>query len=232
MKRLILLAALVGAATVARSEETPQGPPAGPPAHVFFSPSGEPFRPTPTARDTFAAWFDRADANHDGKIDRTEFRADAMAFFKVLDANGDGGVDGFEVNAYEHKIAPELIAEVETRAFGPARGERGEGAGSQSSGDGGGGHGGRGRGGGGRAGREPSAEEFHGTSGRGHIALLYDPEPVSSADTNIDGRVSAAEWLATSDRRFDALDDQQTGVLTREALQAMLPRPPKPGKRR
>ena len=45
-------------------------------------------------------------------------------------------------------------------------------------------------------------------------------------------RVSAAEWLATSDRRFDALDDQQTGVLTREALQAMLPRPPKPGKRR
>src|SRR5581483_8473553 len=58
----------------------------------------------------FDAWFDRVDANHDGAIDKVEFRADALRFFKQLDANGDGVIDGFELSAYEHKIAPELIA--------------------------------------------------------------------------------------------------------------------------
>ncbi|HEY7900679.1 MAG TPA: hypothetical protein VIC25_05790 [Caulobacteraceae bacterium] len=78
------------------------------PPPAFVSPSGEPFRPTAQAPDGFAAWFARVDARHDGRIDRSEFRADAAAFFKRLDGNGDGVVDGFEIAAYEKSVAAEL----------------------------------------------------------------------------------------------------------------------------
>jgi hypothetical protein len=75
---------------------------------VFVSPSGEPFHPTPAAPDAFGAWFSRVDANHDGRIDRDEFRADAAQFFKRLDTNGDGVIDGFEIAAYEKSVAADL----------------------------------------------------------------------------------------------------------------------------
>jgi hypothetical protein len=96
-----------------------QAPPGATPlARVFISPSGEPFRPGPGIPDPFEAWFSRVDANHDGRIDRAEFRADAMAFFKRLDANGDGVVDGFEITDYETTIAPEVV----DHALGAGRG--------------------------------------------------------------------------------------------------------------
>jgi hypothetical protein len=81
------------------------------PPRTFISPSGEPFRPSAQAPDGFSAWFAQADVNHDGKIDRAEFRADAAAFFKRVDANNDGVIDGFEIAAYETKIAPELAVD-------------------------------------------------------------------------------------------------------------------------
>jgi Ca2+-binding EF-hand superfamily protein len=84
------------------------GQPGVAPARVFISPSGEPFRPDAAAPDGFEAWFAQVDANHDGRIDRAEFRADAAQFFKHLDTDGDGVIDGFEVAAYERTVAPEL----------------------------------------------------------------------------------------------------------------------------
>ena len=140
-----------------------------PPVHLFLSPSGEPFRRSPATPNPFDVWFDRADANHDGKIDRAEFRADAAAFFKRLDTNSDGVIDGFEVNAYEHDVAPELVSEVENRAFGGAqRVYRGAADGSGHSR-----HGGWQQDG---AGSEPEPPPE-----RGHAALLNEPEPVSGA---------------------------------------------------
>lgn len=77
-------------------------------SRVFISPSGEPFRPSAGAPDGFEFWFARVDADHDGRIERAEFRADAARFFKQLDTNGDGVIDGFEVTAYERTVASEL----------------------------------------------------------------------------------------------------------------------------
>jgi len=192
---------------------------------MFISPSGEPFRPTPDGGEPFDAWFARVDANHDSQIDRAEFRADAAAYFKVLDANHDGVIDGFEINAYEHKIVPELIAETELRAFGPPPGEDGDqdGGGRRHHGGGGDG-GGRGRGGGPDGPGGPRGP-------RGHTALINEPEPVTAADLDVDGRVTFAEWMKTTDRRFDQLDDKHLGYLTRDALFAKLPKP-QFGKRR
>ena len=85
---------------------------------VFISPSGEPFRPSTASPNGFEAWFVKVDTNHDGKIERAEFRADAEAFFKRLDTNGDGVIDGFEIAAYERAIAPEVTAQNEVAEAG------------------------------------------------------------------------------------------------------------------
>jgi hypothetical protein len=86
---------------IAGAAQTPAG-------RVFVSPSGEPFHPSAAAPDAFEAWFSRVDTNHDGRIDRAEFRADATLFFQRLDTNHDAIIDGFEVAAYEKSVAADL----------------------------------------------------------------------------------------------------------------------------
>ena len=86
-------------------------------SHLFISPAGEPFRsasgqPYPTVQ-----WFKRADANHDGKLDRDEFRADAERFFHVLDRNGDGMVTDDEITFYETTLVPELNASAQAAEY-------------------------------------------------------------------------------------------------------------------
>ena len=58
-----------------------------------------------------------ADLNHDGVIDRAEFRADHAGFFDALDANGDGVLDGPEVAFYESHVVPDVLGPSRT---GPA----------------------------------------------------------------------------------------------------------------
>ncbi len=228
--RPLLAMALAALALPAWTQEEPGRRP----QRTFISPSGEPFRPSPGAPDPFDAWFARVDANHDGAIDRAEFRADAEAFFKVLDTNGDGRIDGFEISAYEHRIAPELIAAAEGGIQQP--GESGQPRrGGGRGGGGGGGHGRRGGGYGGEGGRGEVADrgspESHGgregRGGRAFLALLNEPEPVSGADFDLDSRVTAAEWRRAADNRFDLLDDKRAGVLIRAALMTRFPTPRK-----
>ena len=73
---------------------------------VFISPFGEPFRPGARGPIPSMLGFPARRCNHDGRIDRAEFRADAEAFFKKLDTNGDGVIDGFEIAAYERDHRP------------------------------------------------------------------------------------------------------------------------------
>jgi hypothetical protein len=204
-------------APVADLAAPPTVPPPGaqpPPARLFISPAGEPFRAAPGAPNPFDTWFSRADANHDGRIDRGEFRADAERFFAQLDTDHDGIVDGFEIRAYEHDVVPELAAEAENQAFGDARRVY------------------RGAPEGGRQGRGQTEPAPGPPPEHGHAALLNEPEPVSGADLDVNGRVTGPEWLASTDRRFDMLDDRHDGFLTRESLIAHLPRPAKPKKGR
>jgi hypothetical protein len=175
---------------------------------LFLSPSGEPFRAAPDAPDPFEAWFAQADANHDGVIDRAEFRADAARFFKKLDTNGDGVIDGFEITAYETKIVPEMTAEAEGRF--PDEESPSDGAPPGGGDDHGGGKGGGGHHGPGRAGT------------RGITQLLDEAEPVSGADFDLDGRVTFANWMRATDERFDLLDTAKTGRLTHDQLKALV----------
>ncbi|MDR3512347.1 MAG: EF-hand domain-containing protein [Caulobacteraceae bacterium] len=193
------------------ASDEPDGPPHrrgdGPPpphASLFISPSGQPFRAAPGEPYPVAAWFAQADRNGDGRIDRAEFRADAAAFFKLLDKNGDGVIDGFEVSAYEHDVAPEIL--------GAYRSAGRDGEGGRPPHPGGHGPGGGGPRGGDGAGFGAGGAEVMG--GATPYELISEPEPVASADRGMTGHITLAAFLAAEDRRFDLLDTKGLGYLT------------------
>ena len=220
MRRLLALGlavALAAGPAVAQLQPKP-----APPPRIFLSPSGEPFRLGPDMPDPLAAWFAGADTGHLGYLDRAEFRADAARFFKTLDANGDGMVDGFEVQAYETKIVPELADWSEGIGEGPAPG-----AGEHPGGGGHGRHEGGGHGGEHQGGEHPGGDAAHPPRGQRIAQLINEPEPVSDADFNFDSHITPDEWMRAADQRFDLLDKAQTGKLTLDALRAILSPPPR-----
>jgi hypothetical protein len=200
------------------------------PVHLFISPSGEPFR----GEDGFTRWFDQADSNHDGSIDLAEFRADALHSFKVVDTNGDGVIDGIELQHYEHDLVPEVSSE--TFDTGPTAGRPSGGRRSGGGGGGGGGRGGGGMGGGGHGPANdtgfgpdlsqsaPARDPRAGLMGAARYSLLNEPEPISAADADLDGKVTLKEWMTITDRRFTKLDHLKAGKLTRDSL--LHPPPP------
>jgi Ca2+-binding EF-hand superfamily protein len=79
------------------------------PLNLFISPAGKPFRADAGKPYPVADWFAAADKDHDGKLTKAEFRADAEAYFHELDINKDGVIDSREVAYYEKITAPEII---------------------------------------------------------------------------------------------------------------------------
>ena len=206
--------------------------PAGPKGPQFFlSPAGEPFHAPGTAPYPVAAWFAQADTDHDGSLTQAEFNADFLRFFDRLDANHDGVIDGFEISDYETKIAPEVVSRMDRGDEEEAEGaQQGRGGGGGFPGGGGGGRRGGGRhgggGGGGQGGGQGGGAQAGGAPGGGRggraaggdgaasYSILNLPEPVSGADSDVDGRVSRAEWLAAAKTRFRILDKNADGKLT------------------
>jgi hypothetical protein len=245
MVRRVLTAALLVTLSACASGE-PKVPPGGPPpVRLFISPSGEPFR----GEDGLGHWLAQADTDHDGAVSLAEFRADAAHSFKVLDTNSDGVIDGFEMQHYERDVVPEIgvmTFDAGPTAGRPARsggGSGGSGGGRRGGGGrGGGGMGGGGMGGGGRGGgpgagagsdtATPQATRVPGAGleGAARYSLINEPEPIAAADADLDGKVSLAEWMAITDRRFTKLDHQKTGKLTRESLLHPGPKPKDPPK--
>lgn len=184
--------------------------PGGP--QIFISPAGEPFRAGPGEPYPSKLWFDRADANHDGLLDRAEMRADAERFFRRLDTNHDGVIDSFEVSEYEQRVAPEILGAYRGGPDGPSR-PGGAGRGERGGGGPQGRRGGPGPGGG-RGGAPGSAD----LDGAALYAFTNDPEPVMAADLNLDGRITLKSFLQTVDHRFDRIDTAHTGVVAFASL--------------
>jgi hypothetical protein len=191
---------------------------------LFISPCGEPYRGRTADPYPVALWFKQADLNHDGVIDKAEFRADHAGFFDALDADGNGVLDGTEVGFYEHKVAPDVFG-APTPRFGALTSPWRDGAqlilvqgtGMPPGGQGPtpGQEGAHGPLPGLNAQRPKPAEPLEGAAAYG---LLREPEPVSAADTDLDGRVTKAEFLAAADRRFKRLDKNGDGKLTPDEL--------------
>lgn len=111
----LLACAAAGAwATGAAAQDIITGP-----LNVFISPSGKPFRAASDKPYPVVDWFNAADKDHDGKLTKAEFEADAAAFFHELDINKDGTIDSKEVGYYEKITAPEII-----ESFTPNQGQQ------------------------------------------------------------------------------------------------------------
>jgi hypothetical protein len=194
-----LLLTILSAATLsacASSDEPAE--PRGPRATLFLSPAGKPFRADPGKPYPTAIWFAEADADHDGKLTREEFRADFTRFFDQLDQNHDGFVDGIELARYEQEVAPEVLPRL-AQVQGGFPGERSGGGTRQLA-------------------EPPRARGGAMYDGAPAYSLLNVSEPVASADQNFDGKVSLQEFLAAADRRFDQLDKDHRGYLTLDTL--------------
>jgi hypothetical protein len=195
------------------------GPPRQPRRSLFISPAGEPFRAEPGAPYPVATWFAGADADHDGALSRDEFVADALRFFDKLDGDHNGVLDGFEVSAYETKVAPEILQGFQGDGGGrgegrPSGGGRRSGRGGppggglgfagQDDGPSGGGEGRRKRGGGPMGGMLQGATPY---------SLLAEPQPVMASDGDFDRRITRAEAAKAAKSRFALLDKDGDGKL-------------------
>ena len=173
---------------------------------VYLSLMGEPFRTNAAGEDPFDQWFKLADTDGDGTISRLEFRADAQAFFATLDANGDKVIDGDEMAAYE-QMAPgrtraagggaAAVSSARPQSKSSAPVDKGQVA-VVATGD------------------APSATRVH--PGGGAINFSEVPQPVAMADLNLNGLVTADEFMKTASKRFVNYDVDQDQRLTRKEL--------------
>ncbi len=200
---LALLAALQDAAPAA-----PPPPPAqpgiivtgaagcGPPfARVYIAPMGQPFR-TDGQSDPMRAWFAQADADHDGRLTLAELVADSNRFFTTLDRDRSGEIDPEEMAIYENQVAPEIKLYQRGQDKRPRTGKQKREA---------------------KAAARQRAD-YEAPYGAGIYASLNIPEPVVSADLDLNRGVSRSELAEVAARRFPLLDPSGRGYLTYDTL--------------
>jgi hypothetical protein len=211
----VWIAAALGTVTATAGLAAPKPPVVcpPPPARIFISPMGEPFRSPSGAADPVAAWFAAADADRDGRLTVAEMAADADRFFTTLDLNGNGEIAPVEIADYENRIAPEIRL-YQLRGW-PGSGPYGDGR---------------------RNPREPRArknpeggDNYGGELGAGRLSWLNIPEPVASADLDLNRGISRPEFRSAAIARFALLDKAGAKALTLATLPPLpLQAPPCP----
>jgi len=189
----------------------------------FISPMGEPFRARTKADNTLALWFRQADRNGDGFLTSDEMVADADRFFAKLDQDHNGEIDPDELVAYEWELAPEI--QVNSRTKRSPGDPIDKAAIKQAEDDESG------------LARHPPKGPRGGymldgsLQGGARYALLNMPEPVAAADADFNRAITAEEFRQAALARFKLLDRGQQGRVSLDQLQAMVPPPPKGGRR-
>jgi hypothetical protein len=191
-RSLVLLAGAVLLASGAHAQSSQSPAAAAGYTQLFMSPCGEPYRAKAGEPYPVAIWFRQTDANHDGAIDRAEFRADHAGFFDALDQDANGVLDGPEVSFYENRVAPDVFhPELFGLNVGPILVQY-QPQGSIN---------------------EPRRRQPREYVGAAAYGLLAEAEPVRAADSDLNGRVSKQEFQEAADRRFARLDKNADGKL-------------------
>ena len=182
---------------------------------LFISPMGEPFRATEPGQHGIDLWFAGADADHDGKMSRDEYMADATRFFSRLDANQDDSATSAESTALLERYAPEALGVIDNRPpirdqpLGPQndRHHRRDPDDPEIA----------------EGGAHPSGpgQALGGISrptvtrqGAGRFGLLDVIEPVMTCDTDFNRRITRDEFSACAARRFALIDANHDGFFT------------------
>lgn len=168
----------------------------GPPfARTYIAPMGEPLR-TDGFTDPMKAWFDRADANHDGKVSLAELQADSDRFFTLLDKDRSGEIDPQELSDYENVLAPEI------KLYQPGQDRKPRTGGQR------------------RAAKAAarSRADYQAPYGAGEWASLNIPEPIAAADYDLNRGISRAELAQAAANRWPLLDPERRGFLTYDSL--------------
>ena len=155
-------------------------------AQLFIAPMGEPFRAGPNDPYPSALWFAQADSNHDGKLTLAEMLADANRFFDRLDTDHDGQITPPENRVYEDKIAPEIRTQI-GRVDDLLDAPK-------------------------KVKHNKHAKPM--PEGAGRWSSLPIPQPVISADADMNRAVTRAEFRAAAIDRFGRLDTAGQGYLT------------------
>lgn len=202
MKQLIFLLGLMASPVLAKTDKPVPVCPQPIKPVLFISPMGEPFRPKGEGDEPMKHWFNQADRDHDGRLTVGELMLDADRFFVTLDKDGNGELLPDEVYAYEQDVAPEIRLYQRRAERDPAaRPDRDEEE---------------------RPRPQKRKGGPDGVIGAGRYGFLNIPNPVASADDDINRAVSALEFRAAAAERFRDLDPGQTKALT----VAQLPKTP------
>jgi len=175
---------------------------------VVYSPNGEPLSGGalghPSCVEAIAGWFDRVDTNHDGIIDRTELLADARIQFLRMDLDGDGAIYPAELLAFRLSYQ------------GPARRTNNVGADNKE---------------------DQNSAEMDRLKAMGYSAGIVTADdrykkntvvadisdPVMSADTNLDFKVSLDEFTAQAQDLFKRMDIDHDGKVERMEIMMACP---------
>jgi Ca2+-binding EF-hand superfamily protein len=176
--------------------------------HPTFSPNGEPLVGAPwpgDCKDALGVWFDRIDTDHDGRLTLVELLADAQRQFKLMDLRHDGKVTAEELSTYRQKVMGGKYGVYSTRDADRADEEWDDVP-----------NGGRDVAGSRRRDDRPSPriDAFAAMS-------TDEPDPVMSADTDLDGSVTWDEFRVLVAQNFADLDKKHAGSITKDDVQTL-----------
>ena len=200
MNRSLLWAALAGCLLAGCSDDAKKSHRAEQASlsRMLYSPNGEPLNGgnlgRPTCAVALSGWFDRVDSNHDGTISREEFITDAQAQFQRMDTDHNNYLVSEEIERFRQPYRQQVSVE-----SAPAKPH----APSQE---------------GGRHGHTKGGhkEEDHEQDDAGDNTA----DPVMSADTNLDFKVTQDEFIAYSQKQFLTLNATHDGKLSRDEVLA------------
>jgi hypothetical protein len=190
------------------------------PTPPTFSPNGEPLMPPQWSADcseAIDAWFDRLDTAHTGKLTHAQLLADAEVQFKRMDLRHDGKVTAEELSKYRLAAMGGHYLSVSTPEQRSMFGLGGHDDESDRPGDRIGGGYGNGDG-------DDDNPRHKRNADRKNVdafsALVTDqPDPVMTADTDMDGSVTWEEFRALVAQNFADFDKGHDGYITKSEVE-------------
>jgi Ca2+-binding EF-hand superfamily protein len=188
----------------------------GPPPPTF-SPNGEPLVPPlwpAKCEDALDSWFDRLDAAHAGKLTLATLQDDAKRQYQQMDMRRDGKVTAEELSRYRLAQMNGHYLSVSTPGERAALGGRNDdedrpgdrlddAMGDDNP----------------RHGRRKNDEDRPRDA---YAAMVTDqPDPVMTADTDLDGSVTWEEFRALVAQDFADFDKEHAGFITKDELHTM-----------